>query len=90
MRACLRISFGATATSTSTWTVTVKQTGRKRILARRSSRVRAGARVTRVLKLPPKLACGRPLTVTIRVRGATGLTQTVRHLPRGRACRVPS
>ena len=89
-RACLRISFGASAGSRSTWTVTIKQTGRKRILARRSARVRAGARVTRTLNLPPGIACARSLTVTIRVRGSSGATQTVRRLPRGRACRVPS
>ena len=69
--------------SRSTWTVIVKQAGGKRILARRSARVRADARVTRMLNLPPKIACGRSLTVTIRVRGSSGATQTVRHLPRG-------
>ena len=89
-RACLRISFAASAGSRSTWTVIVRQAGGKRILARRSARVRAGARVTRTLNLPPKIACGRSLTVTIRVRGSSGATQTVRRLPRGRACRVPS
>jgi subtilisin family serine protease len=89
-RACLRISFGASAPSPSTWTVIVKQTGTKRVLARRSARVRAGARVTRVVNLPPKIACARRLTVTIRVRGAAGGTETVRRLPRGRACRIPS
>jgi subtilisin family serine protease len=89
-RACLRVSFGATASGPSTWTVIVKEAGGKRVLARRSARVRARARVARTLNLPPNIACGRSLTVTIRVRGSSGATQTVRRLPRGRACRVPS
>jgi subtilisin family serine protease len=89
-RACLRISFGATASARSTWTVIVKEAGTRRVLARRSAGFRAGVRITRTLNLPPKVACGRSLTVTIRVRGPAGATQTVRRLPRGRACRVPT
>ncbi len=89
-RACLRIAFGVSVSARSTWTVTIRQTGRPRVLARRSARVRAGARVTRVVTLPPKLACGRSLTVTIQVRGSAGVTKAVRRLPRGRACRAPA
>ena len=89
-RACLRISFGAAAPARSTWTVIVRQAGTGRVLARRSARVRAGVRITRTLTLPARLACGRSLTVTIRVRGPAAATQILRRLPRGRVCRVPA
>lgn len=90
VRVCLRIAFGATASARATWTITVRQAGRKRVLARRAARVRTGARVARVLTLLPKRACGRPLTVTVQVRGPAGVTQAARRVPRGRACRAPA
>jgi subtilisin family serine protease len=90
VRACLRVAFRATVGARSSWTVTVRQAGRKAVLARRGARVRSGVRVAYVLKLPRRRACGRRLTVTIEVRGAAGTTRAVRPVARGRACRIPA
>ena len=89
-RACLRISFGATAASRSMWTVTIKQTGRKRVprpALRDAARRRPGhadAQPAPRDRLRPVADGDDPGPRVV------GTARTKRRLPRGRACRVPA